>query len=131
MTVDLLSVRLKEAKRELTNLKTAHKRGLGGLKVFEYDLDISGYTDHVYILNITVNFDPNFTSYPFVSCTPQSDPETFLANADLISMDYSNNGMSAIYVFEWFALTSFQPYRFAFYSSVPIVSSEYKFWESN
>lgn len=131
MTVDLLSVRLKEAKRELTNLKTAHKRGLNSLVVFEYPLSISGYNDDVYTLSVTLNFDPNFTKYPFISCSPQCDPSTYISNADLISMDYTNNGMSAVYTFDWFALTTLDPYTILFKCSVPITSVEYRFIRSN
>lgn len=130
MTVDLLSVRLKEAKRELTALKTAHKRGLGELKVFEYRLEISGYNDHVYDLSVTVNFDTSFTRYPFIFTYPQGDPNTFLSKADLVSMDYTNNGASAVFNYSWFALTTIDPYTILFKSSVPIVSSEYTFVRS-
>ena len=127
MTVDLLSVRLKECKRELTALKTAHQRGLGELKIFRYPLQISGYNDHVYELTVTVDFDPNFTAYPFVSCTPQCDPVYFLNKADIISFDFTNNGRGAVFVFSWFAFTQIEPYTIMFHSSVPIVNVEYEF----
>ena len=34
MTVNLLSQKLKAAKKEITDLKTAHKRGFGNLKIY-------------------------------------------------------------------------------------------------
>lgn len=131
MTVDLFSVKLKEVKRELTALKTAHKRGLDGLKIFEYPLQLTGYDDDVYNLSVTLTFDSAFTSYPFVSCSPQCDSSTYLANADMISMDYTNGGMGAVYVFEWFALTTIDPYTILFKSSVPIVDVSYTFVRSS
>lgn len=128
---NLLVERLKAAKRELTALKTVHRRGLGGLKVFEYPLEISGYNDTVYTLDVTVNFVVGSTSYPFVFCTPQVDPDTLLTKADLISMDFSNNGMTANFSFDWFALTKIDPYKLIFYSSSPIDNVTYRFIRSS
>ena len=130
MTVDLLSVRLKECKRELTALKTAHRRGLGELKILRYPLQISGYNDYGYSLSVVLNFDRSFTPYPFVSCTPQCDPGTYLTKCDLVSFDYTDNGRSAVFDFDWFALTSIDPYTLLFHSSVPIVDVEYNFTRS-
>lgn len=127
MTVDLFSVKLKEAKRELTALKTAHKRGLGDLKVFDYELKISGYNDYVYDLTVTVDFDPAFTKYPFIFAYPQCDPSTYLTKADLISMDFANDGASVVFNFSWFALTTIDPYTILFHSSVPIINVDYNF----
>lgn len=128
---DLLVQRLKAAKRELTALKTAHRRGLGGMKVFEYPLSISGYNDYVYALSVTIRFASGSTSYPFVVGTPQSDPNTnYLSKADLISMRFEDGGMSAAFDFDWFALTKIDPYTIYFYSSSPIEEVTYTFTRS-
>lgn len=127
---DLFVQRLKAAKRELTALKTAHRRGLGGLKVFEYPLEITGYNDAVYTLDVTVEFAQDSTSYPFIICAPQADSTTNLAKADLISMNFGADGMTAYLNFEWFALTQIDPYNIVFYSSSPISNVSYRFIRS-
>lgn len=124
---ELLVQRLKSAKRELTALKTAHRRGLGGLKVYEYPLEISGYNDHVYVLNVEIMFASDATSFPFITCSPQADPSTFQGKADVISMYYTNNGMGVNYSFDWFALTQIDPYTIYFLSTAPIESVVYQF----
>lgn len=128
---DLLVQRLKSAKRELTALKTAHKRGLGGLEVFESPLGITGYNDAVYILNVTVDFAADATSYPFITCCPQVDPTNFLTKADIISMNYDKGGMSANFSFDWFALTKIDPYSIHFLSTAPIANITYQFIRSS
>lgn len=127
---ELFVQRLKSAKRELTSLKTAHRRGLGGLKVFEYPLEIAGYNDAVYTLDVTVEFAQDSTSYPFVICCPQVDSTTNLAKADLISMNFGTDGMTAHFSFDWFALTKIEPYNILFYSSSPISAVSYRFTRS-
>lgn len=124
---DLLVQRLKAAKRELTALKTAHRRGLGSLKVYEYPLEISGYNDKAYILNVHIDFDENATSYPFITCSPQVDTTTYQSKADIISMDYTNGGMGVDYSFDWFALTKIDPYTIFFISSAPISQVTFQF----
>ena len=70
MTVDLLSSRLKAAKRELTALKTAHTRGFGLLKVYTKTLNYSqtGIAEGGIYTNatLTISFSRDFPPRPFV-----------------------------------------------------------------
>lgn len=70
MTVDLLSQRLKAAKRELTNLKTAHSRGFGLLKVYKETIYFSQTElEEGYIYSnasVTIKFSKEFPPNPFV-----------------------------------------------------------------
>ena len=96
MTVDLLSVRLKEAKRELTNLKTAHLRGLGLLKIYKktYVLNDFGIQDSTYNrVRMTINFDYNFPPYTLVQLLTQiAGTSGFDMSLTVDSMNYTNSG---------------------------------------
>lgn len=72
MSQNMLVDRLKAAKRELTALKTAHKRGLGNLRVYtqKYEIPYAGHESGLWNLIITVEFDNSFTAYPFVYLLP-------------------------------------------------------------
>lgn len=74
MTVNLLTKRLKAARSELTNLKTASTRGLGFLRVYGQNLTLtdapgSGFHE----LDVTVTLDSSFAPYPFVQLLPGVD----------------------------------------------------------
>lgn len=103
MTVDLLSVRLKEAKKELTNLKTAHLRGIGMLQLFTYNINLDvqsrvGFWD----VAVVVNFKPGQSPYPFLEYIPIVNNDT--SNViELIGMEFTNGGMSVLLQFEWLA----------------------------
>lgn len=67
MTQNLLTQRLKAAKRELTNLKTAHKRGRGLLKLYSYEGQATpADSTKIYDITITVTFSNKFAKNPFV-----------------------------------------------------------------
>lgn len=71
MTVNLLSQRLKAAKRELTALKTAHMRGLGNMKAFSQKVVVpqDGHTG-IHDFTVTVETDNKYAPYPFISLFP-------------------------------------------------------------
>lgn len=103
MTVDLLSVRLKEAKRELTNLKTAHTRGIGMLQLYtsEVKLDVQDKTG-IWDVAVTIYFKEGQSPYPFLEYIPIVNNDT--SNViELIGMEFSNGGMSVLLQFEWLA----------------------------
>lgn len=129
MTVDLLSVRLKEAKRELTALKTAHKRGLGGLKVFqdylEFDIAGSSIASGRWMLDMTIEFDDKFPEYPFLTAMGQCS-NSYVSNVDIVSMDFTD-GHTLKAQFNWENKSGLDPYRIYFYSNSPIISYEYRF----
>lgn len=101
MTVDLLSVRLKEAKRELTNLKTAHTRGIGMLQLYtsEVKLDVQDKTA-IWDVGVTVNFKAGQSPFPFLEYIPvvMNDTSNVI---ELIGMEFSSDGMSVLLQFEW------------------------------
>lgn len=101
MTVDLLSVRLKEAKRELTNLKTAHTRGIGMLQLYtaEVKLDVQGKTG-IWDVAVTIYFKEGQSPYPFLEYIPIINNDT--SNViELIGMEFAEDGMSVLLQFEW------------------------------
>jgi len=101
MTVDLLSVRLKEAKRELTNLKTAHIRGIGMLQLYtaEVKLDVQNKTG-IWDVAVTIYFKEGQSPYPFLEYIPIINNDT--SNViELIGMEFAEDGMSVLLQFEW------------------------------
>ena len=65
MITNLLSKRLKLAKREITALKTYHLRGIGNMIVYQSAVQIT-YSGGSRLLNLTVYFNSSSTPYPFV-----------------------------------------------------------------
>lgn len=101
MTVDLLSVRLKEAKKELTNLKTAHTRGIGMLQLYtsEVKLDVQDKTG-IWDVAVTIYFKDGQSPYPFLEYIPIINNDT--SNViELIGMEFAEDGMSVLLQFEW------------------------------
>lgn len=92
---DLLSKRLIAAKRELTALKTAHRRGLGLLKVYRYDYDIPPPTGELSFYRLTVNITFETSPYPFVQryiIAQDITSNLFFANEEIV---YTNSGWGA------------------------------------
>ena len=104
MTVDLLSVKLKDAKRELTALKTAHTRGLGMLKLYTFvlDLDVEGRLAF-WTIKIVVNLKEGQSPYPFLECIPSIDADVSNDVIDMVGIEFTNDGMSIALYFEWLA----------------------------
>ena len=103
MTVDLLSVRLKEAKKELTNLKTAHLRGLGMLQLYTFTINLD-VQQRLGFWSIAVNITlkPGQSPFPFIQWIPVVNNDT--SNViELVGVQFSSGGMSVLYEFEWLA----------------------------
>lgn len=100
MTVDLFSVRLKKAKRELTNLKTAHLRGLGMLKIYKnvYSLQDLGIADEDSVRKrIVINFSSDFPPLPLANLVPQVKGSTFFTMSVVSdAVNYSSSGYTLI-----------------------------------
>lgn len=62
--INLLTTRLKEAKEELTNLKTAYVRGLGLMDVYTYSGTASPPTRQDYLFKVRITFDSEFAQNP-------------------------------------------------------------------
>lgn len=89
MTVNLLSQRLKAAKRELTALKTAHMRGLGLVNIYEQVvyIDPAGRTGQ-HELEIIITLDSSFPVYPFVQLLNKIDLSTQDARMGTLGFTY-------------------------------------------
>lgn len=91
--MNLLTTKIKSIKRELTNLKTSHARGLGNVKIYHriVQVDPSGHETGAYYMNVTITFDRRFAAYPMVQFYP-----AMLANGDytmeLTGLDYTDQG---------------------------------------
>lgn len=100
---DLLVQRLKAAKRELTALKTAHRRGLGLLKLYESDISLDvqerlGF----WSVKVTINFAESQSPYPFLQWIPVVNNDTSNV-VELVGEEFTNNGMTTVLYFEWLA----------------------------
>lgn len=120
--MNLLSDRLKFAKRELTALKTSHARGLGNLKVYEYRYDM--VVDPSYDFRsalITVTFDDKYAKFPFVSFSPTIDVETGLIWIRPVTFDYADDGRKARFSIRYLYLIDTQNF-FIITSTAPITN---------
>jgi hypothetical protein len=133
MTVDLLSQRLKAAKRELTNLKTAHKRGLGTLKVYRtehYFADDGITPPNSYRGKLRIKFSQDFTPYPFFYVYPTAsgdDPWYYpwyytTESIKIIGMHFEDGGYTAVVDGDiWYSRTSLYQ-KVVIFSTAPIES---------
>ena len=94
--MNTLANRIKYVKQELTNLKTAHERGLGMVKIYSYNYGTPPVpATGNFIVNI--NFNTDFASYPMFQIGP-----TLLSVSSgsywfgLPNARYTNNGYTAI-----------------------------------
>lgn len=89
--MNTLAQRIKFAKRELTNLKTAHGRGIGNLKVYTKSINIT-HTGGSQLLNLVVDFSNSGVVYPFVQVFGSMNPNTYENNLDVLGAGYTNSG---------------------------------------
>lgn len=123
MIQNLLVQRFKSAKRELTALKTIHPRGIGNLKIYKETVTFTGSA--VFLEGtVTINFSQNFAAYPFVYLLGYSErmTATYFESIGGDSINYTNNGFTA--VFEATALYDPDtiPNKFDVYSTSPMTS---------
>ena len=120
---NLLSQQLKAIKAELTNLKTAHERGLGSLKVYSYPLNIdpSGHESGFWDLSITAEFDRTFSPYPFAYVLPVIKNGLYSLEMDYFT--YSNDGFSVVLNALW--RYNSESYNAHMVSSAPVTNISY------
>lgn len=118
MTVNLLSQRLKDVKRELTALKTVHMRGLGSMRTFTQKVIVpqDGHTG-IHDITVVVTTDNQYAPYPFISLFPAGtrDGDWTL---ELTNIFY-NNSYTITFKLLWlydegtnaFYVTSFSPIK--------------------
>lgn len=130
--MNLLSQRIKEAKRELTALKTAHKRGFGLLKIYKTEClfsNIPGLTDnYIYDATTTVTFSREFAPFPMAFLVGNfADDITgwFALSADAQEIKYSNDGYTVTFVGTSIYASKFDLDRMFIYSTAPVSSISY------
>lgn len=127
---NLLVNKIKNAKRELTALKTAHNRGLGLVKVYRSILryvDTSIPNNYYGDAVVTVDFDNSFGAYPFTYIEGRIDGVRSTVykgwySADMQQVRYSNNGYRAVFYGKiWYSSGTYFN-RLYVYSTSPIIS---------
>lgn len=101
--MNTLAQRLKYAKRELTDLKTAHRRGLGLLKIYKtaYNLgSVAGIQQDTFQnAQISVRFSSEYSSYPYAYIMGDSIylyGSTLLSSSESEKIEYKDNGYSIL-----------------------------------
>lgn len=114
MSQNMLVDRLKAAKRELTALKTAHKRGINLLRVFNYwDYNVPSVGGDL-VVNIT--FNAKYASYPFFELCPYVSRIGATLRFGIANIVYTNNGYGA-------RITIPQTSTYLYYSGICVVSA--------
>jgi len=129
MTVDLLSARLKAAKRELTALKTAHRRGLGLVRIYKtehfYSDDNIDWPES-YRGTMTLEFSRNFAPNPFVyilsTDTGEAPWYNYTKSIDVSGIVFSQDGYTATVSCDIFYGYGDIFNRAVIYSTAPILS---------
>lgn len=122
---DLLVQRLKAAKRELTALKTAHRRGLGLLKMYRREEifvppDGQGTYDGVKII---ISFSRDFAKSPLVSLSGLTMGSMTVQSLYVNSVRYIDDySLEIIAELVW---TSVIPNKFVIMSSAPVGEVSY------
>ena len=130
MTVNLLSQRLKAAKRELTNLKTAHKRGLGTLKVYRtehYFEDDGIEPPDNFRGTLRIKFSRSFAPYPFFYVVPTASGSAPWYNTtysiQVRGISFEDNGYTAVISGDIFYGSNYLFEKVVIFSTAPIDST--------
>lgn len=122
--MNLLSQRIKDAKKELTALKTNHQRGLGMLKVYKYEYTIPPPPDEelsFWWLSMTFTFSTS--AYPFLQRDLVFDRISRNLMYTAQEFEYTNDGWSATISARYGNLN--RNYEVAVYCTSPITSMSY------
>ena len=126
---NLFDEKLKHAKQELTNLKTAHQRGLGALKIYSQTLQLSTVPDihgRFTILSITVQTSREFAPRPLmyalgdIIISPTSGMPYASFNAKEINL--SSDGYSTTFEGDYWFEPEYGLTKVVVFSTTPIVS---------
>lgn len=120
MSQNLLVEQLKYAKRELTDLKTAHRRGLGLLKVYVTRYQVPPATGSQTFFWLTIDVEFGISNYPFAQKYLVLDDITASIVDTAPEFEYTNGGYGA--EFRSSLVKIDEPYVFDFYSTSPIIS---------
>lgn len=124
---DLLVQRLKTAKRELTALKTAHKRGLGLLRIYDKEISLEIPAEAaIYNVEIAVQFTSNSSPFPLIEGIPvKTGDSNNISDGGIV---YTNNGMVCKLIYQW---APFPPVTetLHLFSTAPILNVTQRWWE--
>lgn len=126
MTQNLLVQRFKDAKKELTALKTTHMRGIGNLKIYKETITFTGSV--VWLEGtVTINFSQNFAAYPFVYLVGYGVDlgGIYYFSMYTKSVNYTNNGYTAVFEGEALYDPESIPNKFDVYCTSPMTSITY------
>lgn len=126
MTQNLLVQRFKNAKSELTALKTTHPRGIGNLKIYKETITFTG-SEFFLEGTVTINFSQNFAAYPFVYLVGYGVRRTvtYFASIGGDSVNYINNGYTAVFEATALYYPGTIPNKFDVYCTSPMTSITY------
>lgn len=134
--MNTLAQRLKFAKRELTNLKTAHQRGFGLLKIYatEYKFsDIPGLSPNFYDnATTTINFSKDFAPYPFAYIKGPIDiteSDFVFLSVNVEQIEYKNNGYTVVFKGEAVYSSAYHLDKMILYSTSPPISVSFDWRE--
>lgn len=126
--MNTLADRIKAINKELTALKTAHKRGLGNLRIYskKVEIDPTGHeAPRFWGFEVTIDFDNKFASYPFAYMLPTMSDSGATSVTQQRAFTYTNNGFTirfkAIYYF-----SSVDSSSFTIISTSPVTSVSYR-----
>lgn len=126
MSQNLLVERLKYAKRELTALKTAHRRGLGLLKIYysEYDYTTAGVETGAYDIVATIKFDRKFGAFPFFEIVGviRNWSSSNIRSVDIEQIRYTDDGYTVVCEGSAIYISSTEMDKFVVYSTAPVSS---------
>lgn len=128
MPVNLLTKRLKDAKRELTNLKTAYTRGLGFLRVYDQILTITDGQSGMHELDVIITLDNNFAEYPYAQLFPAIN-ESNGYTMEVDGFSYTNSYQVRYHLLWWERASSTGTNSLRVLSSSPIKEITYN-WTS-
>lgn len=128
MTKNLLVQRFKDAKNELTALKTTHLRGIGNLRVYKETVPFTAPSDKIDDMIITVTTSQNFAAYPFVYVLGYGVDlgGKYFFSMDADSVNYINDGFGATFEGEAIYYTGWDANKFDVYATSPITSITYR-----
>lgn len=100
-----LEQRLLKIKREIVALKTAHKRGLGTMRLFDYNVNppSSISSDFVGQVTITATVSDDSSPYPLIDILASDFNKTLLLSGQTI-----NNGMGYVWTYDVSTNASFK-----------------------
>lgn len=119
--MNILSQRLKYAKRELTALKTAHPRGLGNLRVYRRNETLVPPTGdrELYRITLHLTFEDQYAPYPFVQVV-QGEQTPNVTAFEFEDFEYDAGGLGVTVIATGLFGTGFPAMPYSVLSLAPV-----------